>query len=160
MGWVNEFPDRNLLFVNGFDEIASSLRFRHTPCNSIDASVHACASSWELLISSTEGCREISGGEKVLVSLAAALVHRPKVLIFDDYDSHLDAGSVALVEQQIRNSGAEYVIRCTQQIDMAIRSDHLLFFDCGRITHEGTPQQVIPSLTGTAWYPVLWRCKN
>jgi len=160
VGWVNEFPDRNLLFVNVFDEIASSLRFRLTPCNSIDASVHACAGSMGITHLLDRRVLDISGGEKVLVSLAAALVHRPKVLILDDYDSHLDAGAVALVEQQIRTSGAEYVIRCTQQMDTAIRSDHLLFFDCGRITHEGTPQQVIPFLRGTAWFPVLWRCKN
>ena len=35
--------------------------------------------------------QEISGGEKVLVALAAALVFRPQVLVLDEYDSHLDA---------------------------------------------------------------------
>ena len=83
--------------------------------------------------------REMSGGEKVLVSLAAALVHHPRVLIFDEYDSHLDAHSLIKIEQGIRTSGADYVIRCTQQMDTAIQSDHLLFFDSGRITHSGTP---------------------
>ena len=32
IGWVNEFPDRNILFGNAFEEIASPLRFRHLPC--------------------------------------------------------------------------------------------------------------------------------
>ena len=31
-GYVNEFPDRNLLFSTVMDELASPLRFRHMPC--------------------------------------------------------------------------------------------------------------------------------
>ena len=34
--------------------------------------------------------RGLSGGEKVLVALATALVHHPRVLILDECDSHLD----------------------------------------------------------------------
>ena len=43
IGWVNEYPDRNILFVNVFDEIASPLRFRSAPCGIIDSSVRECA---------------------------------------------------------------------------------------------------------------------
>jgi len=95
---------------------------------------------------------------RVLVSLAAALVHHPKVLVLDEYDSHLDARSSAKIEQIIRSSEVDYVIHCTQQMDTAIHSDHLLFFDAGRITRAGTPDLVFPFLKGTAYYPVLWGC--
>jgi energy-coupling factor transport system ATP-binding protein len=157
-GWVNEFPDRNILFVNVFDEIASPLRFRRIPCDEIDSNVRACAGAIGITHLLKRALRELSGGEKVLVSLAAALVHHPKVLVLDEYDSHLDAHSLAKIEQGIRTSGANYVIRCTQQMDTAIHSDFLLFFDSGRITHEGTPDDVFPFLKGTAYYPLLWRC--
>jgi energy-coupling factor transport system ATP-binding protein len=155
-GWVNEFPDRNILFVNVFDEIASPLRFRRIPCDEIDSNVCACAESMGVTHLIKRALCELSGGEKVLVSLAAALVHRPKVLVLDEYDSHLDARSLAKIEQGIRTSGAEYVIRCTQQMETAIHSDYLLFFDSGRITHAGTPEFVFPFLKGTAYYPVFW----
>ena len=157
-GWVNEFPDRNILFVNVFDEIASPLRFRHTPCVEIDSNVRACAEAIGITHLLKRALRELSGGEKVLISLAAALVHHPKVLVLDEYDSHLDAHSLAKIEQGIRTSGAEYVIRCTQQMDTAIHSDHLLLFDAGRITCAGSPDHVFPFLKGTAYYPVLWGC--
>jgi energy-coupling factor transport system ATP-binding protein len=157
-GWVNEFPDRNILFVNVFDEIASPLRFRRTPCDEIDSNVRACADTLGISYLLKRAVRELSGGEKVLVSLAAALVHHPKVLVLDEYDSHLDAHSLAKIEQGIRRSGAEYVIRCTQQMDTAIHSDHLLFFDSGRITHAGLPHDIFPFLKGTAYYPFLWGC--
>jgi energy-coupling factor transport system ATP-binding protein len=157
IGWVNEFPDRNILFVNVFDEIASTLRFRRTPCNDIDSEVRAGAEAVGITYLLKRAVRELSGGEKMLVSLAAALVHHPKVLVLDEYDSHLDARTMAKIEQGIRASGAEYIIRCTQQMDTAIHSDALLFFDSGRITHAGTPEFVFPFLKGTAYYPVFWR---
>ena len=157
-GWVNEFPDRNILFVNVFDEIASPLRFRRIPCDEIDSNVRACAGAIGITHLLKRALRELSGGEKVLVSLAAALVHHPKVLVLDEYDSHLDAHSLAKIEQGIRTSRANYVIRCTQQMDTAIHSDFLLFFNSGRITHSGTPKHVFPFLKGTAYYPLLWRC--
>jgi energy-coupling factor transport system ATP-binding protein len=156
IGWVNEYPDRNILFVTVFDEIASPLRFRRTSCGTIDSSVRACADVLSITPLLKREVRELSGGEKVLVSLAAALVHRPRVLVLDEYDSHLDARSSAKIEQIIRSSGVNYVIRCTQQIDTAMHSDHLLFFDSGRITLTGTPGHVFPFLKGTAYYPVLW----
>lgn len=158
IGWVNEYPDRNILFVNVFDEIASPLRFRSTPCGTIDSSVRECAGALGITRLLKRSVHELSGGEKVLVSLAAALVHRPKVLVLDEYDSHLDLRSSVKIEKIIRSSGVEYVIRCTQMMDTAINSDHLLFFDAGRITREGTPDQVFSFLKGTAYYPVLWEC--
>jgi energy-coupling factor transport system ATP-binding protein len=158
IGWVNEFPDRNILFVNGFDEIASSLRFRNLTCTHIDSSVRSCAASMGITHLLIRPVREMSGGEKVLVSLAAALVHHPRVLIFDEYDSHLDARSITLIDHILGKWGADYVIRCTQQMDTALRSDHLLFFDSGRILHSGNPQRVIPLLEGTAWFPVFGGC--
>jgi energy-coupling factor transport system ATP-binding protein len=158
IGWVNEFPDRNILFVNVFDEIASPLRFRRTPCNEIDSEVRTCAETLGITHLLKRAVRDLSGGEKVLVSLAAALVHHPKVLVLDEYDSHLDAYSLTRIEQGIRTSGAKYVIRCTQQMETAIQSDYLLFFDSGRITCAGTPGYVFPFLKGTAYYPLLWEC--
>ncbi len=158
-GWVNEFPDRNILFARVYDEIASPLRFRRDiACDAIDAGVKACAESMHLAHLLSREVRGLSGGEKVLVSLAAALVHHPKVLILDEYDSHLDATLAEKVDQVIRESGARYVIRCTQQMNTAVKSDHLLFFDSGRVTHAGTPEHVVPSLKGTAFSPVLREC--
>jgi energy-coupling factor transport system ATP-binding protein len=158
VGWVNEFPDRNILFVNVFDEIASPLRFRRMRCDEIDSNVRSCAETLGITYLLQRAVRDLSGGEKVLVSLAAALVHHPKVLVLDEYDSHLDARSLAKIEQGIRTSGADYVIRCTQKMDTAIHSDYLLFFDSGRITHAGPPDYIFPFLKGTPYYPLLWGC--
>jgi energy-coupling factor transport system ATP-binding protein len=158
VGWVNEYPDRNLLFVNVSDEIVSPLRFRHDSCDSVDSAMKSCAETMGIVHLLKRAVRELSGGEKILVSLAAAVVHHPKVLVLDEYDSHLDARVKEKNEQIIRSTGAKYIIRCTQQMDTATHSDYLLFFDNGRVRYEGTPDQVFPFLKGTAYYPLLWRC--
>jgi energy-coupling factor transport system ATP-binding protein len=159
IGWINEFPDRNILFETVIDEIASPLRFRRDlSCDTIDADVKACAESMHITGLLHRTVRELSGGEKVLVSLAAALVHQPKVLVLDEYDSHLDARLSADVDQLIRASGAGYVIRCTQQMETAAASDQILYFESGRVVHAGTPEHVFRLLKGTAFYPVSWKC--
>jgi energy-coupling factor transport system ATP-binding protein len=159
IGWVNEFPDRNILFETVIDEIASPLRFRRDlSCDTIDAAVKVCAESVHITRLLNRTVRELSGGEKVLVSLAAALVHHPKVLLLDEYDSHLDARVAANVDQLIRTSGARYVIRCTQQMETAAKSDHLLYFESGHVVHAGTPEHIFPLLKETAFYPVSWKC--
>ena len=161
IGWVNEFPDRNILFATVIDEIASPLRFRRDlSCDTIDAEVKACAASMQITRLLNRTVRELSGGEKVLVSLAAALVHHPNVLLLDEYDSHLDARMAAHVDQVIRASGARYVIRCTQQMETAAKSDHLLYFESGQVTHAGKPEDVFFPLKETAFYPVSWKCRS
>jgi energy-coupling factor transport system ATP-binding protein len=158
VGWVNEYPDRNLLFVNVSDEIASPLRFRHDSCDSADSAMQSCAETMGITHILKRAVHELSGGEKILVSLAAALVHHPMLLVLDEYDSHLDARVKEKNEQVIRSSGAKYIIRCTQHMDTAIHSDYLLFFDNGRVRYDGTPDQVFPLLKGTPYYPLLWGC--
>ena len=158
IGWVNEYPDRNLLFVNVSDEIASPLRFRQDACRSVDSAMKLCAETMGITYLLTRAVRELSGGEKILVSLAAAIVYHPTVLVLDDYDSHLDAHFKEKNEQIIRTSGAKYIIRCTQQMNTATHSDHLLFFDSGQVIHNGTPEDVFPLLKGTSYYPLSWGC--
>ena len=106
----------------------------------------------------TRHSRELSGGEKILVALAAALVIKPYILVLDEYDSHLDGISSSDVEQQIRHSGAPYIIRCTQQMETAAQGDSLIYVEAGRILKQGTPENVFSSLTTTPFYPLSWRC--
>nr|WP_320161304.1 energy-coupling factor ABC transporter ATP-binding protein [uncultured Methanoregula sp.] len=156
-GWVNEFPDRNILFNRVPDEIAAALRFRQVPCDEIDGRVAALMESMGILHLKGRLMRELSGGEKILVALAAALVHRPRVLVLDEYDSHLDAKKVGEIESVIRKSNVPYVIRCTQQMETAALGDFVIFLEEGRINYAGTPGSVFASLKNTPFYPFSWR---
>jgi energy-coupling factor transporter ATP-binding protein EcfA2 len=160
IGWVNEFPDRNSLFGSIFEEIASPLRFRHMPCTGIEDSVVTCMVSVGITHLATRPMQEISGGEKVLVALAAALVFRPQVLVLDEYDSHLDINCAREIACTIRKSGTPYVIQCTQNTETAARGDSVIFLEEGKVRYAGTPEDVFASLTGTAYYPFSWKCRS
>jgi energy-coupling factor transport system ATP-binding protein len=157
-GYVNEFPDRNILFSTVKDELASPLRFRFTPCEETGHMVQECAERLGIGHLLDRRMGELSGGEKVLVAFAAAVIGRPRVLVLDECDSHLDSGRCGWLEGAIRASGAMYVIRCTQQMETAASGDHLLFLEKGQVLHAGTPGEVFSRLADTPFYPLSWRC--
>jgi energy-coupling factor transport system ATP-binding protein len=157
VGYVNEFPDRNILFPIVKDELASPLRFRFTPCKETDHAVRDCAGSLGIGHLLDRRMQDLSGGEKVLVAFAAAVITRPRVIVLDECDSHLDAGRCRWLEEALRMSGAVYVIRCTQQMETAALGDHLLYLEKGRVLHAGTPAGVFSRLSDTSFYPISWR---
>lgn len=159
VGWVNEIPDKNILFSRVSDEIASCLRFSHQPCRETDSAMLAIAETMDIMHLLHRTMRELSGGEKVLVALAAALVQHPKILVLDEYDSHLDETRCLQIEHVLRSCTVPYVIRCTQQMETAARGDYLLYLEEGSLLHNGSPAQVFASLCQTPFYPLSWRCK-
>ncbi|MFA6226405.1 MAG: ABC transporter ATP-binding protein [Methanoregula sp.] len=158
VGWVNEFPDKNILFSRVSDEIASALRFSHQSCRQTESAVLAIAQTMNIMHLLNRSMRELSGGEKVLVALAAALVQHPKILVLDEYDSHLDETRCLQIEGVIRACAVPYVLRCTQQMDTAARGDYLLYLEDGAILQSGSPARVFASLNKTPFYPLSWRC--
>ena len=159
VGWVNEFPDRNILFGTVADEIASPLRFRRVSCNEISRRVDVCMDSMGIASLKQRYVRDLSGGEKILVALAAALVIDPFVLVLDEYDSHLDASHCMQLEKTISGHHIPYILRCTQQMETAAQGDHLVYAEAGRIRARGNPDEVFRSLSGTTFYPLSWRCR-
>jgi energy-coupling factor transport system ATP-binding protein len=159
VGWVNEFPDRNILFETVREEIASSLRFRRLPNTIIEARVRTCMELMGIGSLKARSMRELSGGEKVLVSLAAALVNQPHVLVLDEYDSHLDADLTEKMDHILHKSRVTYILRCTQDMETAAQGDSIIFLEEGKIEHIGSPKSVFSSLEGTSFYPFSWRCR-
>ncbi len=159
-GWLNEYPDRNLLFGTVSDEIASPLRFRQDPCPEVRDQVNSVA--FDLGISHLLGrrTRDLSGGEKVLVSLATAMVMRPLVLVLDESDSHLDQESTNTLTRLIRNSQALYLVWCTQDMETATGADYVILLEGGSVTRCGTPREVFVELQGDCLYPLSWRLSN
>jgi energy-coupling factor transport system ATP-binding protein len=156
-GWINEFPDRNMLFSNVSDEIASPLRFRYADPDETDRSVQRIADRLGIRNLLARSVQSLSGGEKVLVALAAALVADPEILILDEYDSHLDEKRCVQIERILSESGCGYILRCTQQMETAVQSDYLVMLENGRPVHTGVPQEVFPLLAATLFYPLSWR---
>lgn len=159
IGWVNEFPDRNILFETVTDEVASSLRFRHVPCTVTDERVARCLDACGLSGLHDRSIRELSGGEKILVAFAAAIVHGPELLILDECDSHLDETCTGRLRHLIRQGGIPYVVQCTQQMEVAAAGDRVICLDEGQIVQDGPPDEVFSRLSRTPFCPLSRRCR-
>jgi energy-coupling factor transport system ATP-binding protein len=157
-GWVNEFPDRNILFDTVEDEVASPLRFRRVACREVSDRVESHLEFMGIMHLRDRPVRELSGGEKILVALAASLIHHPQVLVLDECDSHLDKDRAMEIEHMVRKSGVPYVIRCTQQMESAARDDRIVYLENGRVGYNGPPREVFDALSGTPFYPLSLRC--
>lgn len=157
-GWVNEFPDRNIIFGTVSDEVASPLRFRRMPCRDIPGRVGTVLERVGIIHLKDRPVRELSGGEKILVALATSFIHNPRVLVLDEYDSHLDSGKARKMNRILRESGIPYIIRCTQQMETTIQSDQVVFLGQGKVQYSGTPEVVFGHLAGTSFYPLSLEC--
>ena len=159
IGWVNEFPDRNFLFDSVSDEIASSLRFRHRTDEEITRRMDEILELFGIARLSDRPVRELSGGEKILVALAAAMIQNPRVLILDECDSHMDARCLQSVDGVIRKSDIPFIIRSTQDMETASLSDHVIFLENGRVRFSETPDKVFSALEDSPFYPLAWKCR-
>jgi ABC-2 type transport system ATP-binding protein len=93
-----------------------------------------------------------SKGMKQKVVLAAALLHRPPVLILDEPLDGLDANTARIVKELLRTLAAQgcAVLFCSHILEVVERvCTRILVIDKGRRIAEGTPAE-IASATGTS----------
>jgi energy-coupling factor transport system ATP-binding protein len=160
VGWVDEYPDRNFIFSTVYNEIASSCRFQFISCEETRRMVGEIASKAGITHLVRREIRTLSGGEKAMVALAAALVTTPPLVVTDEYDSHLDASCIDAVEELMGASGARYTIQCTQNMELAARCDAVIFLSAGKILYNGRPDEVFTSLKDSCFYPFSWRLRD
>jgi ABC-2 type transport system ATP-binding protein len=93
-----------------------------------------------------------SGGMRRRLDVAAALVHRPRVLFLDEPTTGLDPEARAAMWDEIRRLSAEdelTVILTTHYMEEADRlADHLLIVNKGQAVVHGTPDELKAALHG------------
>jgi energy-coupling factor transport system ATP-binding protein len=159
MGWVGEFPDRNMLFERVIDEISSPLLFRRHATGEVRERVGEVAEQIGITDLLEKPVRHLSGGEKALVAFATALATSPEVLVLDEVDSHLDQGTADHIAGLIREARIPLILQSTQDMDTAAGADWILFLKEGHIRHLGKPEEIFPLLENTCFYPPLWRMR-
>lgn len=87
----------------------------------------------------------LSGGQKQRVAIVRALAMQPEVMLFDEPTSALDpemVGEVLSLIKDVAAAGMTMVV-VTHEMGFAREvANRVLFFSDGRITEEGTPQQI------------------
>jgi ABC-2 type transport system ATP-binding protein len=99
---------------------------------------------------------QLSGGMKQKLGLAAALVHRPHILLLDEPTTGVDPVTrqdfwqliIRLVAQENDNGRGTAVLVSTPYMDEAARCTRVGFMDHGRLVVEGTPAELCAGLEG------------
>ena len=91
-----------------------------------------------------QGGRNLSGGQKQRLTIARALLRKPKVLILDDSTSAVDTATDAKIRKAFREEipGTTKII-IAQRISSVQDADRILVLDNGQINGLGTHEELL-----------------
>ena len=88
---------------------------------------------------------KLSGGQRRRVDIAAALLHRPKILFLDEPSTGLDPQTRLVMWETIKKLQTQHgmtVFLTTHYMEEAEGSDYVIIIDHGEITARGTPGEL------------------
>ena len=129
-----------------YENMAFSLKLRHTPKEEIDKKVREAARILDITQYLERKPKALSGGQRQRVAIGRAIVRAPKVMLMDEPLSNLDA--------KLRNEMRAEIIKLRQRIDTTFMyvthdqteamtlGDRIVIMRDGYIQQIGTPQEV------------------
>ncbi|RUT35191.1 ABC transporter ATP-binding protein [Arsenicitalea aurantiaca] len=129
-----------------FENVAYGLRTRREPREQIEAKVGEALSTVGLEGYAKRYGTELSGGQQQRVALARAIVTSPRLLLFDEPLSNLDAGlrermRYELVELQ-RRLGKTSLYVTHDQSEAMLMSDRIILMKDGEMVQMGSPRDL------------------
>jgi len=100
--------------------------------------IEALLQQLELEHRAREPVRDFSRGMQQRLGIARAFLHRPRILIFDEPYTGLDAPSAALLETLITQAGEITLILTSHDLERGLAlADHAAILDQGRLVEQG-----------------------
>ncbi|XP_052753783.1 probable multidrug resistance-associated protein lethal(2)03659 [Galleria mellonella] len=97
----------------------------------------------------SEGGSNFSVGERQLVCLARAIVHKDRILVLDEATANVDAQTDALIQTAIRQHFRECtVLTIAHRLNTVIDSDKILVLDAGRLMEFDHPHILLQNKKG------------
>lgn len=126
-----------------FDNLSYSLKNRGTPKDEITRRVNETAKLLDIATLLDRKPRQLSGGQRQRVAMGRAVIRKPRVFLFDEPLSNLDASLRVQMRQEIRalqkrlDITSLYVTH--DQTEAMTMADRLVVMNAGRIEQIGTP---------------------
>jgi ABC-type sugar transport system ATPase subunit len=129
-----------------YDNMAFSLNMRQTPKHVIDSKVKETAGLLELEDFLDRRPGELSGGQRQRVAIGRAIVRNPKLFLFDEPLSNLDAKLRSTMRVELANLHqklkATTVYVTHDQVEAMTLGEKIILFDQGEVQQTGTPDDV------------------
>lgn len=126
--------------------IAFPLKIRRVPGVELESRVRAIADSLQLTPQLDKRPKELSGGQRQRVALGRAMAANPKIFLFDEPLSNLDAPLRAEMRREIvtrQKAAAKTSLYVTHdQTEALTMADRIVVLDSGRIMGIGTPKEL------------------
>jgi len=142
----------NLLFVNPAATDAECLEvLKKAACDSLLARADR---GLDTVIG--EGGVKVSGGEKQRLSIARALLRRPRLLVFDEATSSLDSLTEEEITETIREVASSQVITIliAHRLSTVLHADTIHVLEHGRIVESGHHDELVEQ---KGLYYAMWR---
>ena len=133
--------------MNVFDNMAYSLKLQNLPKEEIKKKVHAAAEKLQLTQYLERLPKALSGGQRQRVAIGRAIVRDPKVFLFDEPLSNLDAAlrvqmrmEIAQLKDQLPHTTMIYVTH--DQVEAMTMADRIVVLKDGVVMQVGTPMEL------------------
>ncbi len=104
-----------------------------------------------------EGGKKLSGGEKQRLSIARALLRKPRLLIFDEATSALDSITEEQINQTVREISSlkqQITILIAHRLSTILHADTIYVLEKGRIVEHGSHLELVKR---KGLYYAMWR---
>jgi ATP-binding cassette, subfamily B, bacterial len=104
-----------------------------------------------------EGGRKVSGGEKQRLSIARALLRKPRILIFDEATSALDSITEEQITETVKKISAlkqQITILIAHRLSTIMHADTIYVLEKGKIVEQGSHHDLVDK---KGLYYAMWR---
>jgi multiple sugar transport system ATP-binding protein len=129
-----------------YDNMAFGLELAKSSKTTIDAKVREAARMLQIENLLDRKPRQLSGGQRQRVAIGRAIVRDPKVFLFDEPLSNLDAALRVQTRIEIaklhNDTGATMIYVTHDQVEAMTLADRIVVLNAGRIEQIGTPLEL------------------
>ncbi len=143
----------NLLFVNpAATQDDLDLALTQAACNNL---LSRAENGVDTVIG--EGGLKLSGGEKQRISIARALLRKPKLLIFDEATSALDSiteEEITATIKDVSQSGQQITVLIAHRLSTIMHADRIYVLEKGELAETGAHDELLQE---KGLYYAMWR---
>jgi len=132
--------------MSAFENIAFALKLQKVSASEIDRRVQSVASRLEISELLTRKPKQMSGGQRQRIAIARALIREPRLLLFDEPLSNLDAQLRAHMRVELSalhaELGATSLYVTHDQVEAMTLADRVVLLKAGEVQQIGAPLEL------------------